>query len=291
MEPKLIKIDRNGSKHYEGYVPCDRCGGHGYYAIAVRNNQPVLSPHDNGVCWQCHGSGKVLSKWIERTPEYQAKLDARRKAKEEAKQAQIDAEIDERRAAWLLKNGFNADGFTYLFLGDTYSAKDQIKELGGKYSDCGWHIDHEVEGFHFLKVSKDEILDPTYWGYQYKVLNFEDMRKQAFDKLSGVPKSEYVGTVGKRIELSVKYIRTAQWEVRFAKGMWGTQTQYLHTFKDADGNVLVWKTGTPAEFISGDEYKRLEEGQELVLIGTIKEHSEYKAQKQTVLTRCKCKVE
>ena len=47
---KLIKIDRNGSKHYEGMVTCDRCGGRGYYAIAMCNGQPVLSPLDAGVC-------------------------------------------------------------------------------------------------------------------------------------------------------------------------------------------------------------------------------------------------
>ena len=24
---KLVRIDKNGSKHFEGYIPCDRCGG------------------------------------------------------------------------------------------------------------------------------------------------------------------------------------------------------------------------------------------------------------------------
>lgn len=95
---KLIKIDRNGSKHYEGMVPCDRCGGHGYYAIGVHNGQPVLSPHDGGVCWKCGGKGQILSTWIERTPEYQAKLDARRAAKQAAEQARIEAERAEREA-------------------------------------------------------------------------------------------------------------------------------------------------------------------------------------------------
>lgn len=99
MEAKLIKIDRNGSKHYEGAVICDRCSGKGYYAIAIHNERPVLSPHDGGVCWKCHGAGKVKGKWIERTPEYQAKLDAKRQAKWEATQARLDAERAEREAA------------------------------------------------------------------------------------------------------------------------------------------------------------------------------------------------
>lgn len=99
MEAKLIKIDRNGSKHYEGAIVCDRCGGKGYYAIGMHNMQPVLSPHDGGVCWKCQGAGKVIGKWIERTPEYQAKLDAKRRAKWEAEQAKRDAEREEREAA------------------------------------------------------------------------------------------------------------------------------------------------------------------------------------------------
>lgn len=96
MEKRLVKTDRNGSKHYEGLVTCDRCGGLGLYAIGVCNNQPVISPVDAGVCYKCLGRGKVMGKWIERTPEYQAKLDARRKAKQEAQQAKLDAEREER---------------------------------------------------------------------------------------------------------------------------------------------------------------------------------------------------
>ena len=99
MEAKLIKIDRNGSKHYEGAIVCDRCGGKGYYAIGVHNMQPVLSPHDGGVCWKCFGAGKVHGKWIERTPEYQAKLDAKRAAKREAEEARLAAERAEREEA------------------------------------------------------------------------------------------------------------------------------------------------------------------------------------------------
>lgn len=91
MEAKLIKIDRNGSKHYEGKVTCDRCGGRGLYAIGTLNGQPLITTVDNGICHKCLGTGWVIEKWIERTPEYQAKLDARREAKWQAKQAERDA--------------------------------------------------------------------------------------------------------------------------------------------------------------------------------------------------------
>ena len=75
----LIKIDRNGTKYYEGNVPCSRCGGEGLYFIGVCNGKPVPSPVDNGICFKCGGSGVEHSKWKEYTPEYQAKLDAKRK--------------------------------------------------------------------------------------------------------------------------------------------------------------------------------------------------------------------
>ena len=98
MEAKLIKIDRNGSKHYEGAIVCDRCDGRGWFAIGSNNGQLVPSYVDNAVCWKCHGAGKVKGKWIERTPEYQAKLDAKRQAKLEAEQAKLEAEREEREA-------------------------------------------------------------------------------------------------------------------------------------------------------------------------------------------------
>ena len=91
MEAKLIKIDRNGSKHYEGKIVCDRCQGRGWFATGEHNGRLVPSHVDDAVCWKCHGAGKVHGKWIERTPEYQAKLDARRQAKLDAQRAEWEA--------------------------------------------------------------------------------------------------------------------------------------------------------------------------------------------------------
>ena len=94
-DAKLIKIDRNGSKHYEGRVKCDRCGGDGLYKWGAMING---NPQYVGTCYKCLGAGWVIDKWIERTPEYQAKLDARREAKRAAAQAKWEAERAEREA-------------------------------------------------------------------------------------------------------------------------------------------------------------------------------------------------
>ncbi len=102
MEKELIKIDKNGSKHYRGYCTCDRCNGKGIYYTGIHNGELVAASPYNGTCYKCNGKGKVLTTWIERTPEYQAKLDARREAKQAAareKAEQIEKARKERERA------------------------------------------------------------------------------------------------------------------------------------------------------------------------------------------------
>lgn len=224
MEPKLIKIDRNGSKHFEGLVTCDRCSGRGWFAVGVCNGQLVPSHLDNAVCWKCLGAGKVRSKWVERTPEYQAKLDAKRQARQEAQRAEWEAE--------------------------------QAK------------INAEREAREAAERAEREA---------------EEERRRAQKAIS-----QHIGQVGERLRLTVTYERSGSWEVRAFSGF-GTETMYTHTFKDADGNVLVWKTsrGLGWSLEDGRGWKVPEPGDTLNLVGTVKEHTEYKDEKQTVLTRCK----
>lgn len=206
---ELIKVDRNGSKHWRGLIECDRCGGRGYYAIGVCNGNLVLSPLDSGVCWKCHGAGKVVDTWIERTPEYQAKLDAKREAKRAAEQAKIDAErarIEAER-----------------------KAEEERKEA-------------------------------------------DRLAREAEKKIS-----QFVGEVGQKLTASVTYVGSPYFE-RKSFGGYGTETCYIHTFKDSAGNKIVWKTTSGLN---------LEEGATVTITGTVKEHSEYKDEKQTLILRCK----
>jgi hypothetical protein len=66
----------------------------------------------------------------------------------------------------------------------------------------------------------------------------------------------------------------------------------IYKFTDADGNVFVWKTtGSVGEDrtdnIGRDYFYKPENGESVKVSGTIKEHNEYRGEKQTVLTRCK----
>lgn len=79
--------------------------------------------------------------------------------------------------------------------------------------------------------------------------------------------------------MDVIYDKHAWFEVPSFSGF-GTDTMHIHTFRDGYGNALIWKTTRGLG---------LEKGDAVHLKGTIKEHSEYDDEKQTVLTRCRVK--
>ena len=94
-------------------------------------------------------------------------------------------------------------------------------------------------------------------------------------------KSDYVGTVGERITLTAVPSVLTSWQTEFG---WTT----IYKFVDENSNTYIWKT-------SGDLIAQDEKGydvyvpdmEEVTLKATIKEHSEFRGEKQTVLTRCK----
>lgn len=87
--------------------------------------------------------------------------------------------------------------------------------------------------------------------------------------------SNHVGSVGARIQINVQSVKClTSWENTF--GYYPTTT-YLYKIVDQEGNVFTWKT---SNFID-------EENLPKTIKGTVKEHSEFRGVKQTVLTRCK----
>lgn len=227
----LIRIDRNGTKYYEGDVPCSRCDGKGIYFIGVCNGHPVPSPVDNGVCFKCGGTGKEHSTWKEYTPEYEAKLEARRKARREKYLEEHKAEIEARQAELEAK----------------------------KLEEEKQRLEEEAR----IKAENERLLAEK-------------------------AKSHHVGTVGEKVDIRARYIKSVWFEVPAFRG-YGTETMYIHTFKIGD-DTIIWKTtASLGRWNDKDEWESFEEGEQVHLKGTIKEHSEYDGEKQTVLTRCRIK--
>lgn len=209
----LIKIDRNGSKHYEGWMTCDRCSGRGLYATGTVNGQLRITPVDGGICHKCLGKGKVFGKWIERTPEYEAKLMAKRQERAEEQQRKYEEE----------------------------------------------HAEEIRQREEAQRKAEEER-------------RAEEERIRA-EKAN----SRYVGQEGQKITLDCIYKGSPYFECKSPFG-YDTERIYIHNFRDSEGNAIIWKTGKGLA---------LEKEDRIELTGTVKEHKEYKDEKQTYLLRCK----
>lgn len=278
MTAKLIKIDRNGTKYYTDYE-CPKCAGQGY----IKGYEYI----DNGRCFLCGGSGIHQQNWKEYTPEYAEKLEARRLARAKAKSA-------EKNAKFLERNGFDQNGYAWVVLGDTYKIKDELKALGCRFNGVmGWYSDKDLEGYDTLRISVDDCYATDYAGAYDKAFWLSksiDLIKEANEALAPKTESEYVGEVGKRLELAVTLVRTAHYEQRSFSG-YGTTTTYIYIMSDDAGNTLTWKT---TSMLDKEVHKNgichyvpIMDGDTFTIKGTVKEHNTYKGEKQTILTRCK----
>lgn len=92
--------------------------------------------------------------------------------------------------------------------------------------------------------------------------------------------SDYVGEIGKRIDVAIADMKLAtSWETQ-----WGMT--WLYKFTDTDGNVLVWFASSPmGRFNANGIYEDITHVDRIK--ATVKDHTERDGIKQTVITRCK----
>jgi hypothetical protein len=98
------------------------------------------------------------------------------------------------------------------------------------------------------------------------------------DNAAFAGKSEYVGKIGERLTIKGKVVRVASF-VRPCFGSYGNETVWVVSIRDEVGNVFVTKTPSFGH--------STQKGDTVALKGTVKEHSEWKGEKQTVLQRVK----
>jgi len=313
MGRTLIRTDKNGTKYYHVTCPCMKCGGQGY----IKHFHYV----EGGLCFDCNGSGVIDYEEKEYTEEYLKKLEERRRKAQEKKDAKRKAEADELNKAFFERNNFSAEGKTYVALGDSYSMRDKLKELGFRFNNCvGWMFPVKVDGIETLELSADDCYEKDRLGvYDWREpkkiyflkseqITMEEARDNDYSwedgfswewkamylvhranlvRESSDSESGYVGIVGDGIVTEVTLKRTTSWESSFG---YRTKTMYMHIMEDSNGNVIVWKTdnGSLLFMPKGEEnYKCVDTDHPFTIMGTIKEHTEYNGIKQTVLTRCK----
>lgn len=251
----LIRIDRNGTKYWFENR-CSKCGGTGRVPYLV----------DNGICWQCGGNGIHPYTYKEYTPEYAQKLANKRL--EKARKA-----APEKNKKFRESLGLNEDGSAWVVI-NKYAKSADMKPLGAHWTPAiGWYFKDEHEGTFFVTGEEMGVYDPYngMWSLNPEIGKVLDEKRNAL-----LPKSnsEYIGNVGEKLDTVAVFDHEARFETHFT---YYGETVCILTFKAGD-NTIVWKTSS---------YNALEKGKKYRVRGTVKEHSEYRGDKQTVLTRCK----
>ena len=177
-------------------------------------------------------------------------------------------------------------GFDNDFLNITNSVRSEIDEIDLKIDSAIAREDVEVA---VEMVSR--FPDDTYYNNlkvivsnEYIPLNklgllvsipkaidrYEEEKKRQEEKERLATESNYIGSVGDKIEIEFVSGR----EVACCETQFGLL--HIYEFKDASGNVIVWKSSSGKEIPESGK-----------ISGTVKAHEEYNGVKQTVILRAK----
>lgn len=247
---------KEGRKYVRVKGACSRCGGSGHYAY---------NPMDGTRCFRCSGSGKEVHEVRWYTDKERTALDkaAERRVETKAKRAQ-ERENYKNGAEG---NGFT-DGFVIAVLGNTYEIKDELKEAGATYTrGLGWHFDNTA------KV-------PAKYADRTRMIMWEDASID--DKIKSAEELERLVAVASPIDCSIHMYnvgeRVRDLALKVYK-VWEGLGYTMHTLVDNDNNVFMWTTSS----------RTLPLDAQVTMDVTIKEHTEYKGIKQTILTRPRIK--
>lgn len=113
------------------------------------------------------------------------------------------------------------------------------------------------------------------------------------DELPTFEGSEWQFQPKQRKDMTLTLIRESRYE-RMAYNGWGTEMVSIYTMADDEGNCFVWKTTGALMVSTMDENgvwddELAEMGDRIEMRATVKEHSEYRGIKQTVIVRPKVK--
>jgi hypothetical protein len=276
-----IYID-NGKMYADASIECYKCCGRGrinYYAHV-----------DSGICYACGGTG-YMTKSNCRIYTYaeRQKNDAAYEARKQRELEKKKAGAAKKREDWLAKYNIS-DGNIYIVAGcNSYEIKDDLKAAGAKYySGIGWFFgtdtlpieqDNFPEGMFFYPTLVEEVF---YWnevggGPYYNDHAVDNINKGIKKILEEKNKekygaSEWVGEIGERLRnMKAKYI-----SAKYFEGKWGGS--FCYTFQ-ADNNVFTWFSQSVID-------TEIEPNDDIILTGTVKNHTEYNGILQTQLSRC-----
>lgn len=256
-----VRTDKNGTKIYHDCT-CQRCGGLGASEAWKFTGM---------TCYECGGSGISKTRVIkEYTPEYAAKLEAKREARWAKQQAELKAKAAKLNEEFLAE--YFPEGKIYFPVVSEeqgWAIIDEMRAAGVNVVNNQWYFTHRPENIPVVEATPLEVTSINWNG----IREFDQGMWRVIDaKIEALkPESQYVGTVGEKITVTAVVGHTAWYDTQYG-------TTYIYNFTTLEGNLLVWKSG------SGHRY---DEGDVVEITATVKEHSEYRGKKQTSLLRCK----
>lgn len=164
------------------------------------------------------------------------------------------------------------EGYITILKGDTFPLLDWLRLSPARYHNFwGWYFVSEEEvpelpaGLASIQLPWEKVAF-----VDEDELRPESEIKAAIEELIYEPSSsKHLGSKGERIEIEIEVVKAI-----VNDGYYGRST--FHVMRTPDGDVLTWNTSA----------KSLEAGATYKLRGTVKEHTIYKREAQTVLTRC-----
>jgi hypothetical protein len=117
------------------------------------------------------------------------------------------------------------------------------------------------------------FIEPKYSGILISAVYLATQPKETPAPVSLAPRSQFLFSVGERIrEINVVFCDS----IYLFSNEFGSV--YLHIFEDTNKNKIVWRTNKGVKPCKGEACK---------ITATVKEHKEYKNEKQTEITRAK----
>jgi hypothetical protein len=267
--------EKNNKLYTKARTKCDRCYN-GVYITRVENGVPVPHPNYGGVCLKCNGAG-YLEKEIRLYTEKEKDAAARSKMRAaERKEAERLASAEKKKEEWLKREGFGLNGTTTIYIGlDSYEKKDELKADGWKYSAIGWHVDPEIAADKYpldsiITLPWEDLVEFNIYGEGFWLSS----AKKYVDDIRDSHRPHTSIWIGEEKERFFDLPVVVSNITGYANAYGWTN---VIIFKNGE-NILTWMTSSPVKCEKGEEY---------YLTATVKKHTEYKGEKQTVILRAK----
>ena len=273
-------FEKSGKMYTKARCKCDRCVK-GVYVSRIENGQPVPHHAYNGVCLKCGGTGYINKEIRLYT---QKEKDVADRSKQRAAERKVEerlAAASKKREEWLIRNGFTKAGITAVYVGiNSFEMKDQLKEEGWKYSPAfGWRIADEsaLERYGDTNVALihvDKMASFNLYGEGCWLSTAQNLVNQIRESKRPESKSQWIGEEGcKVVDIPIKITRISGFPTQFG---WTDVVTMMQ-----NENIITWFTSS--------NISSFEVGKEYLLSATIKEHTEYKGERQTKIIRAKLK--